>query len=138
MCKTRGLSTAVLTSLSILLLWRKLSTSSLTHTLNMEECFFFFFFFYFTTSGRSHSLFVLEAVRKQAASCNTCKQYKHSQAFFNFLNHIPRKKELHIIPFSCVAGAFASQSDTFTLLSPSILVLPCDHVCRGSNTTLCD
>lgn len=68
MCKTRGLSTAIFNVSLFSALWRKLYASSLTHTLILERYLMFFFFFFVKASGRSHSLFVLEAVRGQAAS----------------------------------------------------------------------
>lgn len=58
MCKTRGLSTAILMSLCFI---EEITASSQTHTITLGE--YLTFFFFFNESGRSHSLFVLEEVR---------------------------------------------------------------------------
>lgn len=85
-------------------------------------------------SGRNHNLFVLEAVGGGSSiKCYVCT-HKYTHAYTNtfrlfkiFLIYSPKK--LHIIPFSCVAGFFTIQSDTFKHLSPTLsLSLLNDHV----------
>lgn len=87
--------------------------------------------------GRSHNLFMLEAVGEKAASyvmsalINThMHTHKHSQAFlFLFLTYIPRNCTSFHLP--CIVGAFKSQSDTFKDLSPTLTVLLfSNHVCK--------
>lgn len=120
MCKTRGLSTAILMSLSSL--WRKLCASSLARTLNLEEyfilCFFFVFFFSLSkASGRSHSLFVLEAVREREGIMCYAWIRKHARRlFFSFLTHIPK----NCASFHCPA----SQAPSRASLTHSNLCLP--------------
>lgn len=95
--------------------------------------------------GKSHNLFMLEAVGEKAASyvmstlTNTYMHtHKHSQAylfFFFFLTHIPRNcTSFH---FHALQALFkASQTHSNICLSLTFLLFT-DHVCR-SNTSVCD
>lgn len=118
-------------NVSSLLLWRKLCASS--HTLNLEEYFILF-------------ILVFEGIRKEVIACLKQREsitlclhtQTHMLFLFLFLTYIPNNcTSFH---FPCFAGAFTSQSDTFKPLSPSISLIKhhINHVCRVSDTTLCN
>lgn len=112
---------------------------------SLEEYFILFILIiiiiFLKASGRSHSQFVSEAARELPASYVTSADtnthtHTHRGFFLLFLTYIPNNCTSFHFPAS-QAPLQASLTHS-TLLSPSIVLLHIHHVCRRSNTTLCD